>query len=61
MEDSILLTLTNDGKIYNPLEDEKLLKQDSIKKLKKLDCNLSYDELLGFNKIYININKQAQH
>ncbi len=47
--------LTYDGDLYNPIKNEKLIKYDSMKKLLSLNCELDYDEILGFNKIYIKL------
>ena len=44
--------LTDDWDLYNPIKNEKLIKYDSMKKLLSLNCELDYDEILGFNKIY---------
>ena len=45
--------LTDDGELYNPLKNDKLIKSDSMKKLSSLDFELDYDEILGFNKTYV--------
>ena len=47
--------LTDDGDLYNPIKNKKLIKSDSMEKLLSLNCELDYDEILGFNKMYIKI------
>lgn len=55
INDHILIMLTDDGDLYNPIKNEKLIKSNNMKKLSSLDYELDYDEVLGFNKTYIKI------
>ena len=55
IDEYILLMLTDDGDLYNPIKNKKLIKSDSMEKLLSLNCELDYDEILGFNKMYIKI------
>lgn len=43
----------DDGDLYNPFNNEKLLNTKSIKELKENNCKLDYTSILGFNKCYI--------
>ena len=54
IEDYVLITLTDDGEPYNPI-NEKITKSNIMEKLSSLDYKLDYDEILGFNKTYIKI------
>ena len=53
IDDYIMIMLTDDGELYNPLKNDKLIKSDCMKKLSSLDFELDYDEILGFNKTYV--------
>ena len=55
INDYIVIMLTDDGYLYNPINNEKLIKSDSLKKLSSLHYELDYDEILGFNKTYLKI------
>jgi len=47
----------NEGELYNPFSNEKLLNSSSIKYLKDLNCKFEYTSVLGFNKSYIQYNR----
>ncbi len=55
IDDHIVIMLTDDGDLYNPIKNEKLIKSNEMKKLSSLRYELDYDEILGFNKTYIKI------
>ena len=56
-DDMISLSLINDGYPYNPLLNQELMELDSIKDLEALDPFYDYTIVLGFNKVYIKINR----
>ena len=57
IDEELYIVFTNGGKLYNPFSNESLMKSTNITELSKLNCKLEYDELLGFNKEYIILQK----
>ena len=57
IDDKLYVVLTTGGRLYNPFFNESLIKSDNIAELSKLNCELKYEEILGFNKEYIIFNK----
>ena len=55
IDDYMMIMLTDDGELYNPIKNKKLIKSDSMKRLSCLNYELDYDEILGFNKTYLKI------
>lgn len=55
IDNYMMIMLTDDGELYNPTKNKKLIKSDSMKKLSYLNYELDYDEILGFNKTYVKI------
>ncbi|WP_296885276.1 MATE family efflux transporter [uncultured Methanobrevibacter sp.] len=55
IEDYMMIMITDDGELYNPIQNKKLIKSDNIKRLSCLNYELDYDEILGFNKTYLKI------
>ena len=51
--EDLYIALTSEGMLYNPFSNEDLMKSDNLVKLSKLNCELDYTEILGFNKTYI--------
>ena len=51
--EDLYISLTSEGMLYNPFSNEDLMKSDNLVKLSKLNCELDYTEILGFNKTYI--------
>ncbi len=51
--EDLYVALTSEGMLYNPFSNEDLMKSDNLVKLSKLNCELDYNEILGFNKTYI--------
>lgn len=57
LEDELYVVLTSDGKLYNPFSNEELMKSENFEKLSKTNCEIKYDEILGFNKSYFILKK----
>ena len=55
IEDYMMIMLTDNGELYNPIQNKKVIKSDNIKRLSCLNYELDYDEILGFNKTYLKI------
>ena len=53
IDKELYIVLTNEGILYNPFSNEKLMKSENIRKLSDLNCELDYDDILGFNKSYL--------
>lgn len=51
--EKLYIVFTNEGRLYNPFSNEKLIESDNIRELSELDCEFDYEEILGFNKSYI--------
>ena len=56
-DDMVSLSLINGGDHYNPLLNQELMELDSMKDLDTLDPIYDYTIVLGFNKLYIKINR----
>lgn len=55
IDDYMMIMLTDDGELYNPIKNKELIKSDTMKRLSYLNYELDYDEILGFNKTYVKI------
>ena len=51
--EDLYVSLTSEGMLYNPFSNEDLMKSENLVELSKLNCELDYTEILGFNKAYI--------
>jgi hypothetical protein len=51
--EKLYIVFTNEGRLYNPFSNEKLIESDNIRELSELECEFDYEEILGFNKSYI--------
>ena len=51
--EDLYVSLTSEGMLYNPFSNEDLMKSENLVELSKLNCELDYTEILGFNKTYI--------
>ena len=51
--EDLYVSLTSEGMLYNPFSNEDLMKSENLVELSKLNCELDYNEILGFNKTYI--------
>lgn len=57
IDEELYVIITSDGKLYNPYSNENLMKSKAILELSKLNCKFEYEEILGFNKEYIILQK----
>lgn len=51
-----VILFIDDGELYNPFNNERFLKSQTIKKLRENNCEFEYSNVLGFNKSYIIFN-----
>ena len=56
-DDTVSISLLNDGKEYNPLSNPALMELESIKDLDTLHPNYDFNVILGFNRTYIKIDE----
>lgn len=58
IENELRVALTTDGAVYNPFSNDNLMKSKNIERLSKLNCRFEFDEILGFNKLFIIFNSE---
>ena len=46
----------DDGELYNPFNNKKFSESQTIRKLRKNNCEFDYTSVLGFNKSYVRFN-----
>ena len=56
-DEKLYIVFTSAGRLYNPFSNEKLMKSDRMKKLSNFNCKFDYDEILGFNKSYLILDR----
>lgn len=56
INEKAVVQFIDDGELYNPFSNEELLNSSNIKKLKDINCEFDYTNVLGFNKSYIQYN-----